>query len=105
MTRGMHTPGPWSIGATKRHKDHESTPIYGEGIEVASSPAFTVDEREMVRANALLISAAPDLMAALEAILEWADPYALPDSDRNARDVEAGVAAIAKARGERLNPW
>lgn len=37
----------------------------------------------------------PNLCEVLGAILDWADPYALPNCDRNARAVERAHAVLA----------
>jgi hypothetical protein len=39
------------------------------------------------------------LVDALESILEWADPFALPNCNRNERDVEKAIAALAAVKG------
>ena len=51
-----------------------------------------------------LMAAAPDLLAALEAVSEWAEfpPLNKEAEEQCARDVATARAAIAKARGERL---
>lgn len=52
-------------------------------------------------ANARLIAAAPELLAALEALLDWVDPYAIPGNLRAmCNTVDAATAAIARAKGE-----
>ncbi len=88
-----HTPGPWTHGP-------ESRDICGPDDESVASAATWRPESEEV-ANARLIAAAPELLAALETLLTAVD---------DAVDVEAqaswqGAAtdaeiAIAKAKGE-----
>lgn len=106
-----HTPGPWRVEAG-------TTLVWGEcliaedgsienlGIPVADAcntprswgRIILDDEKE---ANARLIAAAPELLAALKWAVaklncepfEWAD-----EDDANAH--EAAIAAIAKAKGE-----
>jgi hypothetical protein len=97
-----HTPGPWHTGDIN---EHGAITIYSdESNYVASaylarwSSAWTPEETlhspdnvEAV-ANAHLIAAAPDLLAACEAYIEWrADMEVIQERMR---------AAIAKARGE-----
>lgn len=94
-----HTPGPWS---KIRCIDHTAASIRTEsGITVAT--AFGHD-LERTKANSCLIAAAPDLLAALEAIIGnspedkygyFAAHNAMDDKKRN-----SARAAIAKARGE-----
>lgn len=40
-----------------------------------------------------------ELLAALRAVLEWTDPFALPNCERNEADVDRARAAIARAEG------
>lgn len=116
---GNHTPGPWTVdeslclGAINNGKRH----IAMANLYNSPDENFRVD-REQQLANAQLIAAAPDLLAALKAILPMAENgaakpghegfcgpeqscdcecmYAAYDSERlyNAR------AAIRKAEGE-----
>ncbi len=55
---------------------------------------------DTVRERAALVAAAEDMRAALAAILEWVDPYALPDCESKEADVACAHMALAKARGE-----
>ena len=85
-----HTPGPWEV--EWGHHDYE-TDSYQANISVASwnNPASVA--RVFTSANARLIAAAPNLLAALEAIhahLENGD-------SANATCEELARAAIAKA--------
>jgi hypothetical protein len=72
-----HTPGPW-------YYHRQSSPnIYAEdGTQIGG--ANVVDD-------GLLIAAAPDLLAALEHLVEQVDDVAMTEHSRN---------AIKKARGE-----
>lgn len=104
-----HTPGPW--------RAHQC-----EGIECAwsvkseSRPqwhyiCWTRENRdfreESIEADARLIAAAPDLLAALEGMIESYDlayensPEIVQDSTlRGYFDIDAARAALAKAKGE-----
>lgn len=92
--KAKHTPGPWHIGMKP------GPMIYGpKGEQVADmrhKPFTLVSEIDESVANVRLISAAPDLLAALESLLDDADvcEVAGDDAIRQAR------AAIAKASGE-----
>ncbi len=94
MTQGKHMAGPWEISG-------------GDGIWAVSpwnarfrlatvtqpSPMNGIDWE----ANARLIAAAPELLEALEALVEceWSQPADLESCQKDGR------AAIAKARGEK----
>lgn len=99
-----HTPGPWF--AKRPFPDDEDD--YGTGIwiEAADSDGFMSSLAQVrygcteaaevgdIKANALLISAAPDLLAALEMLLNETNAgtwECLP--------VDLARAAIAKAKG------
>ena len=93
-----HTPGPWKIAA------HCSTLIFdGNGRSIASAGGYqsntshTLDENE---ANTNLIAAAPDLLEALETIInsEWMVSHDW-GGDRDAV-MDKATAAINKARGK-----
>lgn len=73
---GEHTPGPW----TARGFVVETT---------ERKVAYTI-----LTEDARLIAAAPDLLAALEDVLDYADP--------NERAVDIARAIIAKAKGSEI---
>lgn len=99
------TPGPWVVGEDIA----DSYMIYPEGkfldpwIADAKGPHVGVASKEEALANAVLIAAAPDLLAALEAMLATPE---IADCDPRDKDEETRVAermaraAIAKAKGE-----
>lgn len=84
-----HTPGPWSTSPSEpgqvivpsRPKAHQVlADVYGD--------------EEQAEIDALLMAAAPDLLAACERLLRWASwPHA-------EEDIAAARAAIAKAKGK-----
>lgn len=85
MTERKHTPAPWElIGGEIHSKDR---PIASIMRELVCSEATI--------ANARLIAAAPDLLEALEYLL---DDMKLKDLPTNA--VEKCLKAIKKAKGE-----
>lgn len=87
-----HTPGPWVFQA---HDHWLPAVVIGESVWHAG--LVTGRERPGEHeANARLIAAAPDLLAALKALLPW---VAAPPSD-SAEAWRAAQAAIAKAEGE-----
>lgn len=97
-----HTPGPWQQGATKitvslTGFDVWAVPISGSGSAIGCAYAGSVGRQRNVDvelANARLMAAAPDLLSALQVLLQRAisDGY---DSILT----EQARAAIAKATG------
>lgn len=87
----QHTPGPWRIG------DAGHT-VFGPKTD---APAPTMVAQRLTRANARLIAAAPDLLAALEDLLDLGRAGFIRGEDiAVTRAVDAARAAIAKAKGE-----
>ena len=90
-----HTPGPWQ---RRTHYNCEIIARDNGGLMVLRAKAFG-GSREEIDANARLIAAAPDMLAALKgAIEEWTDDNrtitgAFLPAYRNIQD------AIAKAEG------
>jgi hypothetical protein len=95
MTK-QHTPGPWAISeqndSDKSWKAEVYSTISDEGV--ARVGYFDTIRSEDL-ANARLIAAAPDLLAALESLLPYAN-----GSESFAAEVAAARAAIAKARAQ-----
>jgi type VI protein secretion system component VasF len=91
MTNTQHTPGPWSSD-TDAYVVNNSDEVLADVFYVEShSP--DLDPRLIRKANARLIAAAPELLAALQALV------ALPNKHRPEEMWEAARAAIAKATG------
>lgn len=99
-TKAQHTPGPWTIEAPSKGSP---VPII-HGADYSEVASVFADEGEDQRnANACLIAAAPELLAALELAIK--SRLLSIDYDRNrtreACDIRrAMIAAIAKAHGE-----
>ena len=77
-----HTPGPWRLSGTEVWAAHHRI-VYGGG-------AYDAKDRNVKRANLLLVAAAPDLLECLQAIEESGvlkDPHL----------IKCTRAAIAKA--------
>ena len=96
-----HTPGPWVVGMSSDNGIHcidAIDPKDGKRFEVCEVWGIDHDktECEISKANARLISSAPDLLEALEDLMEAVkDHYAAGGYEwKQAR------AAIAKAKGE-----
>lgn len=105
-----HTPGPWEIAGASH--------VYAPGPNGANicsiseprastivgytEPALGSTDSEEAYANAHLISAAPDMLAALKRAIARADANLPKFSHREPEcqaDYDACVAAIAKAEG------
>ena len=113
MTKSNHTPGPWALddktGSITHGDVSFGAPIGAGGFIVASHsvPCIPKHQSERLtnehRANARLIAAAPNLLAALTSIMHlydasvFLDAGRLPSSLLYFRDARA---AIAKATGE-----
>jgi hypothetical protein len=95
MSEIKHTPGPWRMTATglSRYIDAPIRP--GVLQEVAWCGA--TEEPGQMEANARLISAAPELLAALRFFVEHPGVWQLCTPDSKA--MELSRAAIAKATG------
>ena len=89
MTEAEHTPGPWII--------MEGTDWVIVSPEVSVAAVYTPrGVREVRQANARLISAAPDLLEALNyALASHTEDVMMPDDW-----MDFARAAIAKAKGE-----
>lgn len=93
-----HTPGPWNAKSAESHGTSVTGP---SGISIAwSSTSMTVGKEgsysigyQEAAANARLIAAAPDLLAALKAILNH------PVSVVTVQLMQDAIAAIEKAGG------
>ena len=91
-----HTPGPWFI--TGSMTKYVEARIPGRMIqEVAACGPTAADDGygEQQMANARLIAAAPELLDALEEVVQW-----LELGDHEGQMHSKARAAIAKAKGE-----
>ena len=84
-----HTPGPWHLGK----EGYYFQSVRDQNEHITADVNITRSDGEG-GANARLIAAAPDLLAALESMIAKIDADKLPISCSIAR------AAIAKAKGE-----
>lgn len=106
---GKHTPGPWGYTSRKGSWDWVVYCNADPNIEICQPFHDGTDLNQIGEANARLISAAPDMLKALEACLSalstMTDPGAIKTSSVQnawAQAVEASVrarAAISKATG------
>lgn len=89
-----HTPGPWTAEGW-----NNTTVNAADGSTITAAPGGVRGAKiSEIQANARLIAAAPDLLAALELFLAQ---YHVPGSAyREARpEIQAALAAISKAKG------
>ena len=96
MSKHTHTPGPW---AARYHESTDSYTIHVAGRSWESYAVAEVSDCVQDEANARLIAAAPDLLAALERI----EPILSRMYGAQAADlppVQIVRAAIAKATAE-----
>lgn len=99
----QHTAGPWKAdNADDTFGDHNITKQDGsEGLSAIAAVVSNGRPAEEVQANANLVAAAPDLLEALEIIMD--DFRIVPKSALHSPScmatVSNAVAAIAKARG------
>lgn len=98
MSKASHTPGPWQVVTPARPMDgftRAVTDRVGAALAwVLPHGAGGADE-----ANARLIAAAPELLAALEATLALWREHGLGDGDDESEPVwNAALAAVAKAK-------
>lgn len=86
----QHTPGPWTTDGNAHSGDLDV--ISPAGRITLIDCEFSDEPEEVLTANARLIAAAPDLLAALMDVLD-------ADGDLDAMDFNRYRAAIAKATG------
>lgn len=96
---GGHTPGPWRVGADREQWKWRNV-LGGEqpaDFSVAAVPKnLPLRSLEEGEANARLIAAAPDLLAACKTIIQaYENADVAPDA------LDAAYAAVKKAEGNR----
>jgi hypothetical protein len=101
MNNTLHTPAPWYIA-------HHSDINGGQSIDIrhcCDIPPSTPEIHQIARlpknalANAHLISAAPDLLSALEEMMSVFQDHEQYDEE-SAEVIQSSRAAIRKAKGE-----
>lgn len=103
MSNATHTPGPWNVS---RHATPDYAPQFGIYAGESARDLATVTG-DNAAADAALIEAAPDLLAALEDALDDLNAFrrAIPMDKWPDKPVvhtmvrDKAVAAIAKAKG------
>ena len=95
---GKHTPGPWRDAGGGREKHMIYATENGVPRPVADVGWSVSQERN--KANAGLVSAAPDLLQALIDLVEMTEPLIIQGGHKSALNwYEYARAAIAKAKG------
>ena len=96
-----HTPGPWVY--KQKYSDHSGSVLGADGRGIAAIASSVNRRPEEKLANSKLLSAAPDLLAALIRILD--EYHGVVDADRTSTwfndypEVVKARNAIAKATG------
>lgn len=101
-----HTPGPWGQSHRQTGEESWNTEVYdAKGETIATLAWYPVKTAEGVstsrEANAHLIAAAPDLLAALQAIFDAEEAVA----DVDEYDLEPTIAKSLKAHKKRAAAW
>ena len=101
----QHTPGPWSASSDDKlnpERAYGITVPWNDGDErgtVVIAEITHADSAERAKADARLIAAAPDLLAACRAALACPEMNWQEMDDVSRAAVNAARAAIAKAEG------
>lgn len=90
-----HTPGPWTIGTNDGHVTFNITGPRGSLPYIAHIPA----QRPERDANAVLISACPEMLAALKSVVRQIEPILEKQGFAHCGAIQSARAAIAKAEG------
>jgi hypothetical protein len=96
----QHSPGPWKVASTyaQAQKGHSQIITWADqGLPLATVKPLHLDPSES-NANAHLMAAAPELLAALAGLLEWSEHQAAPGTE-NIEPHRTARAAIMKATG------
>lgn len=99
-----HTPGPWTVDDQRQRGDIYTTVVirpHAQGFMLATLDAasFTYGDGGMdIEANARLIAAAPELLAALKAVVTHLGGGSF--HHLTGENAERALAAIAKAEGQ-----
>ena len=94
MSNAKHTQGPWRVGGT------EQRVIFADNGDVVARIACYGEQSETPeadKANARLIAAAPELLAALQWAVGFIDTYASKASGPATPELNKCRAAIVKA--------
>jgi len=76
-----HTPGPWRVAYGNRLEIRGPRDEIGWPVPVVYNAGLHTDETD--QANARLIAAAPELLAALQALTDWGREHTSPRDDNS----------------------
>ena len=93
-----HTPGPWRVEHSTAKGYLYMSYLYSDEHHIISVGGSSISKGEN-KANARLIAAAPDLLAACEAVWQSCDREGRIMLPSNGTTITALRAAIAKAKG------
>src|SRR5690606_21912142 len=98
-----HTPGPWKVDTSYQWPSKVSSTVapYDEGW-ICDCSSGRRGSMEMARslANARLIAAAPELLEALEELVDLVNSFLKGEYIPDSFTTQPGENAIAKAKGE-----
>ena len=97
MSEPAFTPGPWLV--TKEY-DHQDDVIFAVEVEGGQRVCDLMTDFPEDAANARLIAAAPDMLAALEGLLAHEDMEESCYSPGYWQILQSARNAISKAKGE-----
>ena len=106
-----HTPGPWTSEQTRGNNIYEHRIMSGyKEIATMSTKGYFLkgpnetEHAQAIKADASLIAAAPDLLSALEALIESVSPHifklGVKKGFHEMLALEAAKTAVQKAKGE-----
>jgi hypothetical protein len=96
-----HTPGEWVIGTDPRNTSPEDGPYDVNSLSHGHIADVECDGIDEWAENARLIAAAPDLLAACEAVAKWLKPLEADAPDSLTAHRKLLTDAIAKAVASR----
>ncbi len=92
-----HTPGPWKFDGDNERDGFDvfaEAPYNGILATAYYQSGESPEDKQEAEANARLIAAAPDMFAALEALIKSTDKYRVP----NPVYIDQARAALAKVK-------
>lgn len=105
-----HTPGPWWVALGSAFGGRCYSGISSKNHDFLAEVVVQMEDddkwAEQLQANARLISAAPELLQALQSMLQWMPVYPagadgiVGGREAHAEAIKAARAAIAKATGK-----